>query len=97
VLGPAAAAVDVTDRGKARARKRVLDAARESVGRTLDVAVTCQELVDIVVPDFADIAIVEVVDSAMRGDEPPLCPLPPEVLCTRSSRSPAARLPAGSS
>ena len=76
VLGLAGAVVDVTERERARTRMRVLAAARESVGRTLDVAVTCRELVDIVVPTFADTAVAEVVDSAMRGDEPPLAPLP---------------------
>nr|WP_265737509.1 SpoIIE family protein phosphatase [Actinacidiphila soli] len=85
VLGLAAAVVDVTDRERARARARILAAARENVGRTLDVAVTCRELVDIVVPGFADTAVVEVVDSAMRGDEPPLSPLPPGVPLRRAA------------
>ncbi|MEY9941808.1 SpoIIE family protein phosphatase [Streptacidiphilus sp. MAP5-3] len=75
VLGLAAAVVDVTERERARERLNLLASARDSVGRTLDVGVTCQELADTVVPDFADTAVVEVVDSAVRGDEPPLAPL----------------------
>ncbi|MFK4145983.1 SpoIIE family protein phosphatase [Streptomyces sp. NPDC004065] len=77
VLGLAITAIDVTEREQARARTRVLDAIRRRVGRTLDPAVTGEEFVGAVVPDFADIAVVEVVDSVIRGDEPPLAPLPP--------------------
>ncbi|MEU2926308.1 SpoIIE family protein phosphatase [Streptomyces sp. NPDC007251] len=85
VLGLAAAVVDVTERERARARMRVLDAARESVGSTLDVAVICRELADIVVPAFADTVVVEVVDSVMRGDDPPPPPLPPGVPLRRAA------------
>ncbi|MFF1257004.1 MULTISPECIES: SpoIIE family protein phosphatase [unclassified Streptomyces] len=93
VLGLAAAVVDVTERERARQRLNLLAAARDSVGRTLDAGVTCQELADIVVPDFADTAVVEVVDSAMRGEEPPPAPLPAGVQLRRaafSSRVPNA-------
>jgi anti-sigma regulatory factor (Ser/Thr protein kinase) len=55
----------------------VLDAVRRQVGRTLDPVVTGEELVSALVPEFADIAVVEVVDSVIRGDEPPPAPLPP--------------------
>ncbi|WP_326816636.1 hypothetical protein OIE61_06610 [Streptomyces sp. NBC_01762] len=72
MLGLAAAVVDITERERARQRLTLLAAARDSVGRTLDAGVTCQELADFVVPDFAETAVVEVVDSAMRGEEPPL-------------------------
>lgn len=77
VLGVAVTAVDVTDRERGRARTRVLDAVRRRVGRTLDPVVTGEELVEAVVPQFADIAVVEVVESVIRGDEPPPAPLPP--------------------
>ncbi len=77
VLGLAITAVDVTERERARARDRVLDAVRRSVGRTLDPVVSGEELVGALVPAFADIAVVEVVDSVLRGDEPPPAPLPP--------------------
>lgn len=85
VLGLALTVVDVTDREKARARMLVLDAARERVGRTLDVMVTCQELVDTTVPRFADIAVVEVVDAVVRGEDPPLSPLPRDVPLRRAA------------
>ncbi|WP_337192106.1 SpoIIE family protein phosphatase [Streptomyces sp. HUCO-GS316] len=76
VLGVAVTAVDVTERERARSRTLVLDAVRRHVGRTLDPVVTGEELVGAVVPAFADVAIVEVVDAVLRGDEPPPAPLP---------------------
>ncbi|MFJ3235592.1 SpoIIE family protein phosphatase [Streptomyces sp. NPDC086787] len=85
VLGVAATAVDVTDRERSRLRIEVLDAVRRSVGRTLDPAVTGQELVDALVPAFADVAIVEVVDAVIRGDEPPLAPLPADTPLLRTA------------
>ncbi|MFE2146361.1 SpoIIE family protein phosphatase [Streptomyces sp. NPDC059456] len=85
VLGVAMTAVDVTDREKGRARTEVLRLAREQVGRTLDVMTTCQELVDVLVPRVADIAVVEVVDAVLRGDDPPLAPLPEGVPLRRAA------------
>ncbi|MET7458040.1 SpoIIE family protein phosphatase [Streptomyces sp. NPDC005574] len=76
VLGVALTSVDVTERERARARTVVLDVVRARVGRTLDPAVTGEELVDAVVPGFADLAVVEVVDGVIRGDEPPTAPPP---------------------
>ncbi|GAT81255.1 hypothetical protein STXM2123_1955 [Streptomyces sp. F-3] len=77
VLGLAGAVIDVTDRERERARVGVLEAIRRRVGRTLDPSVSGEELAGAVVPEFADVAIVEVVDSVLRGDDPPLAPLPP--------------------
>ncbi|MFF1494454.1 SpoIIE family protein phosphatase [Streptomyces sp. NPDC058304] len=85
VLGLAVAVVEVTEREKGRARAEVLRIAREQVGRTLDVMATCQELVDVVVPRVADVAVVEVVDAVLRGDEPPLAPLPRQVPLRRAA------------
>ncbi|WP_327360409.1 SpoIIE family protein phosphatase [Streptomyces sp. NBC_01296] len=85
VLGLAVAVVEVTEREKGRARTEVLRIAREQVGRTLDVMATCQELVDVMVPRVADVAVVEVVDAVLRGDEPPLAPLPHEVPLRRAA------------
>ncbi|MER6568279.1 SpoIIE family protein phosphatase [Streptomyces sp. NPDC001093] len=77
--------LDVTEREKVGARIRVLSSVREHVGRTLNVVATCQELVQAVVPDLADIAVVEVVDAVVRGEEPPPCPLGPEVPLRRAA------------
>nr|WSW48125.1 SpoIIE family protein phosphatase [Streptomyces sp. NBC_01001] len=85
VLGLAVAVVEVTEREKGHPRAEVLRIAGEQVGRTLDVMTTCQELVDVVVPRLADVAVVEVVDAVLRGDEPPLAPLPREVPLRRAA------------
>ncbi|MEV6649078.1 SpoIIE family protein phosphatase [Streptomyces sp. NPDC051219] len=85
VLGVAVAVVDVTEQEEARARLRVLEAVRERVGRTLDVIATCQELVETLVPGFADVAVVEVVDAVVRGEESPIGPLAQEVPLRRAA------------
>ncbi|WP_308120515.1 SpoIIE family protein phosphatase [Streptomyces bambusae] len=61
--------VDVTDREQAiveatanRQRLALLNRAAERIGTTLDVRVTAGELVDSVVPDFCDGAVVDVVE-----------------------------------
>ena len=78
ILGVAVTAVDVSDREKGLARARVLNAVRQEVGRSLDVVVACQELVEALVPSFGDVMVVEVVDAVVRGDDP-RCPLTPGV------------------
>ncbi|MET7496366.1 SpoIIE family protein phosphatase [Streptomyces sp900116325] len=85
VLGLAGTVVDVTEQEQARARMRVLNAVRERVGRTLDVIATCQELVEALVPDFADVAVVEVVDAVVRGEESPTGPLAHDVPLRRAA------------
>ncbi|MGW5850523.1 SpoIIE family protein phosphatase [Streptomyces sp. NPDC055254] len=61
--------VDVTDREQAlleataaRQRLDLLDRAAARVGTTLDLEVTARELVDAVVPEFCDGAVVELVE-----------------------------------
>ncbi|MGW7041875.1 SpoIIE family protein phosphatase [Streptomyces avermitilis] len=94
VLGVAVTAIDVTERERARIRTEVLDAVRRHVGRTLDPAVTGAELVPTVVPAFADIAIVEVVEAVIRGDDPPQAPPPPGTPLMRTAfRSTRTRPP----
>lgn len=76
-LGLLAAVVDVTERQRARARNAALTAVRDAVGGSLDVAATCRSFADALVPGFADLAVVEVVDDVLRGADPPVGPLPP--------------------
>ncbi|MGW4518844.1 SpoIIE family protein phosphatase [Streptomyces sp. NPDC004393] len=83
--GVLAEMLDVTEREKAGARMRVLASVREHVGQTLDVVSTCQELVQAVVPDLADIAVVEVVNAVVRGEDPPPSPLGREVPLRRAA------------
>ncbi|HEV2371043.1 MAG TPA: SpoIIE family protein phosphatase [Streptosporangiaceae bacterium] len=85
VLGVAAVLADAGELEKKRARLRVFRELRARVGRTLDVVATCQDVVDALVPDFADIAVVEVVDSVIRGEDPPLAPLGREVPLRRAA------------
>ncbi|MFJ3323860.1 SpoIIE family protein phosphatase [Streptomyces griseus] len=85
-LGLLAAVVDVTERERARAREAALAAVRDAVGGSLDVAATCRALADALVPGFADLAVVEVVDEILRGAAPPVGPLPPGTpLCRAAS------------
>ncbi|MFE7778376.1 SpoIIE family protein phosphatase [Streptomyces sp. NPDC057445] len=74
ILGVAASVVDVTDRHQAartaeRARHRLSLVADASVriGTTLDLRETARELADVAVPELADIAAVDVLDSAVQG------------------------------
>ncbi|MEV5778869.1 SpoIIE family protein phosphatase [Streptomyces antimycoticus] len=85
IRGVAVSVVDVTQREQARARSRIVDAVRERVGRTLDVVGTCQDLVETLVPGFADVAVVEVVDALMHGQDPPLSPLGRDVPLRRAA------------
>ncbi|MFD3492885.1 SpoIIE family protein phosphatase [Streptomyces sp. NPDC058690] len=52
---------------EARARSHIVNVVRERVGQTLDLVTTCQDLVEALVPDFADVAVVEIVDGLMHG------------------------------
>ncbi|WP_392675207.1 SpoIIE family protein phosphatase [Streptomyces sp. LN785] len=85
VLGVAVTVVDVTEQEQARARLGVLNTVRERVGRTLDVIATCQELVEVLVPGFADAAVVDVVDAVVRGEESPTGELAQDVALRRAA------------
>ncbi|MEU4732374.1 MULTISPECIES: SpoIIE family protein phosphatase [unclassified Streptomyces] len=85
VIGVANSVVDVSERHQAttaadRARRRlaVIADASARVGTTLEVEHTARELVDVAVPDLADIATVDVLDDvlAFRRAAPPREPGP---------------------
>ncbi|WP_280727245.1 SpoIIE family protein phosphatase [Kitasatospora sp. MAA4] len=74
VIGLATSVVDVTEQHRAATeaaagRRRLALIARASVqiGTTLDLDRTARELADFVVPDFADVAAVDVLDSVLNG------------------------------
>ncbi|MFG3343852.1 SpoIIE family protein phosphatase [Streptomyces sp. NPDC048018] len=69
-LGLVATAVDVTERERAQGRLDLLHRARERIGGSLDVERTARELVDVMVPDFADGAVVALTDSVLRDGAP---------------------------
>ncbi|MFF1902699.1 SpoIIE family protein phosphatase [Kitasatospora sp. NPDC058218] len=77
VIGLAVSVVDVTEQHRAaaeaaRARQRLALVAQASIriGTTLDLGRTAQELADFVIPDLADVAAVDVLDSVLSGRPP---------------------------
>ncbi|MET8413109.1 SpoIIE family protein phosphatase [Streptomyces sp. NPDC005195] len=75
VLGAVVSLTDVTGHERERARAAVRDAARKRIGSSLDAITTCRELADVAVPGFADAVVLDVLDTVIRGNEPPLGPL----------------------
>ncbi|MCX4231941.1 SpoIIE family protein phosphatase [Streptomyces ortus] len=69
-LGVYYTVVDVTERYRARARLTLLDRAGKSIGRTLDVTRTAQELADLAVPGLADLVTVDLLETVLDGGEP---------------------------
>ena len=77
VLGLATSVVDVTEQHRAaseaaRARRRlaVIADASATVGTTLDVDQTAHELADVIVPELADLAAVDVLDAVLDSRRP---------------------------
>ncbi|WP_116214836.1 SpoIIE family protein phosphatase [Streptomyces olivoreticuli] len=70
-LGLATSVVDVTDRhranNEARRRTALIADASVLIGTTLDLDRTAQELAQAVVPGLADVAAVDVLDTALAG------------------------------
>ncbi|MFB7533980.1 SpoIIE family protein phosphatase [Streptomyces sp. NPDC056178] len=67
--------LDVTDRWKAQQRLALVNDAGVSIGSTLDVMRTAQELADFAVPRFADLVLVDLLEPVASPEEPG--PLPP--------------------
>ncbi|MFJ6795081.1 SpoIIE family protein phosphatase [Streptomyces sp. NPDC091268] len=74
VLGLATSVVDVTQSHRAakeiaRSRRRLalIADATVRIGTTLDLDLTARELADVVVPELADIAAVDILDSVLAG------------------------------
>lgn len=62
--------LDVTDRWNARRLLALVNEAGASVGSTLDVQRTAQELADFAVPRFADFVFVDLLENPFGGDRP---------------------------
>ncbi|MFD7131145.1 SpoIIE family protein phosphatase [Streptomyces sp. NPDC059894] len=71
LLGMCQTYVDITDGWRAQQRLELLTEAGGRIGTTLDVERTAQDLVDILVPAFGDVAWVELAEAVLEGDEPP--------------------------
>ena len=67
-IGLAASVRDVTQHEAAAERQDILHEGHRAIGSTLDAATTAAELVDVAVPRFADTAVVDLRDDALRGE-----------------------------
>ncbi|MFE3942867.1 SpoIIE family protein phosphatase [Streptomyces sp. NPDC059118] len=67
--------LDVTDRWNAQQRLALVNDASASIGSTLDVMRTAQELADFAVPRFADFVIVDLLEPVASPDDPGPWPL----------------------
>ncbi|WP_354643992.1 SpoIIE family protein phosphatase [Kitasatospora camelliae] len=56
--------------GAAQQRLALLNEASTRIGTTLDLQRTAQELIEVVIPRFADFVTVDVLESVLQGDEP---------------------------
>lgn len=70
VLGVAIVLVDVTDRHRARQRLALIADGSARIGTTLDVEQTARELADVAVPEVADVAAVDILDSVLDDCHP---------------------------
>ncbi|MEU6357690.1 SpoIIE family protein phosphatase [Streptomyces sp. NPDC047072] len=69
--GVALAAFDSSDQYWARQRLALLNEAAAAIGTTLDVVRTAEELVELLVPRYADFASVDLLEWVLGADEPP--------------------------
>ena len=75
--------LDLSEQHAARERLILLNQAGTHIGTTLDIARTAQELADMVVPQLADLAIVDLLDAVLSGGEPSPGPLTGKVALRR--------------
>ncbi|MFD9723401.1 SpoIIE family protein phosphatase [Streptomyces sp. NPDC059072] len=71
LLVPAASTADTAERDAERRRSSLARVAAATIGATLDVTVMAETLVNLIVPDFADLATVDLAEPVLVGDEPP--------------------------
>ncbi|MGW1161949.1 SpoIIE family protein phosphatase [Streptomyces sp. NPDC002513] len=69
VCGMSAAAVDTTEQCRARRRLAVLNEAALRIGTTLDLSRTTDELAAVGTDHFADLVLVDLLDSVLTGEE----------------------------
>ncbi|MFF8691939.1 SpoIIE family protein phosphatase [Streptomyces sp. NPDC015144] len=70
VFGVTALFTDVTEQRRSDERLAILHRATAAVGRSLSVAGTGEELADVLVPELADLAVVEIAEAVFTGEEP---------------------------
>ncbi|MFH9264967.1 SpoIIE family protein phosphatase [Streptomyces sp. NPDC017546] len=69
-IGIGCTVLEVTDRWNARRLLALVNEAGASIGSTLDVQRTAQELADFAVPRFADFVFVDLLETPFGGDRP---------------------------
>ncbi|MEV0844355.1 SpoIIE family protein phosphatase [Streptomyces sp. NPDC049954] len=62
---------DATEHWRAERRRELRHRAAADIGVTLDVFRTAQEVADVLVPAFGDLAWVDLAEAVLAGDEPP--------------------------
>ncbi|MFF3160665.1 SpoIIE family protein phosphatase [Streptomyces sp. NPDC003273] len=70
----ALAAFDSSEQYWARRRLALLNEAATRIGTTLDVVRTAEELIELLVPQYADFATVDLLDWVLGAHEPPEAP-----------------------
>lgn len=70
VRGVLASGQDMTEEYQARNRLALLNEANASIGTTLDLGRTAQELADVAVPGLSDAVHVDLLPSAQDGEDP---------------------------
>jgi PAS domain S-box-containing protein len=96
VRGVAVSASDFSQQYDSRERLALLSEARTRIGASLDVQGTAQELAEVVVPRFADIVSVDLLESVVLGDLPgpvPSGPVPLRRAAYRTAFAPASHTP----
>ncbi|MFB7336123.1 SpoIIE family protein phosphatase [Streptomyces adustus] len=74
VTAVALAALDSSDQYWAQRRLGLLNQASAVIGTTLDVVRTAEEMVELLVPKYADFVSVDLLDWVLWADEPPRVP-----------------------
>ncbi|MEE1769815.1 SpoIIE family protein phosphatase [Streptomyces sp. JV185] len=70
VFGVTALFTDVTEQRRSDERLAILHHATAGVGGSLSVSGTGEELAAVLVPELADVAVVEIADAVFTGEEP---------------------------
>ncbi|MFE6847584.1 SpoIIE family protein phosphatase [Streptomyces sp. NPDC057686] len=71
LVTPAETAGQAAERAAWRLRTGLSHAAAVGIGASLDVTEVAETLVNLLVPDFADLATVDIAEQVLVGDEPP--------------------------
>ncbi|MGA5700152.1 ATP-binding SpoIIE family protein phosphatase [Peterkaempfera bronchialis] len=68
--GVAATFTDVTEQERTRQQLALVGAAAKRLEGTLDVVRCAEQLVEVMVPEFADLAVVDLTEAVLVGEEP---------------------------